>query len=404
MASEFVPLAERIVEALLAANPALAGFAGDHRFDDRLPDLSTDAVARDVAMLHDASVALSQVDSDELSPEDRVDHGVLLALVERMLFEHTEIREHEWNPLEHNPGPLLYALIARPYAPVAQRLESLAARLAAIPDALAIARDVLTDPPRIHVETAVGQFTGTAGSIRDQIPGLLPEAPELADRVQPAAERAVAALDEFGGWLRARLATGEPGRDPRLGRRLWEARLWHTLDTDLTAAEVQNRASTALDEIGADLRIAAADYVDGRPEDRTVQRALDRLGDEHPDNASIVALARQMVRETTDFVAEHDLVSLVDDPLVVQELPEFARGVGVAYCEAPGPLETATVPTFYHISPTPADWPKERVESFYREYNNYMVRNLTVHEAMPGHFLQLAHGRRYRGSTPGPSL
>src|SRR2546430_11045075 len=161
MASEFVPLAERIVDALLAANPALAGFAGDHRFDDRLPDLSTDAVAHDVAMLHDASVALSQVDSDELSPEDRVDHGVLLALVERALFEHTEIREHEWNPLEHNPGPLLYALIARPYAPAAQRLESLAARLVAIPDALSTARTVLNDCPRIHVDTAVGPLPRT---------------------------------------------------------------------------------------------------------------------------------------------------------------------------------------------------------------------------------------------------
>ncbi|TML20820.1 MAG: DUF885 domain-containing protein, partial [Actinobacteria bacterium] len=212
MASEFVPLAERIVEALLAANPALAGFAGDHRFDDRLPDLSTDAVARDVAMLHDASVALSQVDSDELSPQDRVDHGVLLALVERMLFEHTEIREHEWNPLEHNPGPLLYALIARPYAPVAQRLESLAARLAAIPDALSTARTVLSDCPRIHVETAVGQFAGTAALIRHQIPELLTEAPGLAAPVTAAADQALAALDGFGRWLQDRLAGGEPGR------------------------------------------------------------------------------------------------------------------------------------------------------------------------------------------------
>ena len=84
---------------------------------------------------------------------------------------------------------------------------------------------------------------------------------------------------------------------------------------------------------------------------------------------------------------------------MIQEMPEFARGVAVAYCDSPGPLETAPVPTFYCISPTPADWSPERVESFYREYNNHMVRNLTVHEAMPGHFLQLAHSRRYSGST-----
>src|SRR5437016_5025971 len=162
MASEFAPLAERIVDAVLEAYPSTATSAGDHRYDDRLPDYSPGAVAGDVAMLSDASGALSQVDEDELDPQERVDHAILQARVERELFEHTEIREHEWNPLEHNPGPLLYPLIARRFAPAAQRLESLAGRLAAIPDALATARELLTDPPRIHVETAVGQFAGTA--------------------------------------------------------------------------------------------------------------------------------------------------------------------------------------------------------------------------------------------------
>jgi uncharacterized protein (DUF885 family) len=112
-----------------------------------------------------------------------------------------------------------------------------------------------------------------------------------------------------------------------------------------------------------------------------------------------VPLAKQTLDEATDFVGVHDLVSLVDDPCMIQEMPEFARGVAVAYCDPPGPLETADVPTFYCIAPTPADWSAQRVESFYREYNDHMIRNLTVHEAMPGHFLQLAHARRFRGTT-----
>ena len=105
--------------------------------------------------------------------------------------------------------------------------------------------------------------------------------------------------------------------------------------------------------------------------------------------------------EATEFVREHDLLTLIDDPCVIEEMPEFARGVAVAYCDPPGPLETADVPTFYCIAPTPADWPADRVESFYREYNDHMIRELTVHEAMPGHFLQLAHSRRFRAEHPG---
>src|SRR5215831_14992213 len=120
---DFVTLAEGIIDELFAADPDLAGSVGDHRFDSQLPDLSTAAVADRVVMLRDASGALSGVDTDELDVAERVDHEQLLSLVERLLFGLTEIREYEWNPLVHNPGSLIYALIARPYAPLAERVE-----------------------------------------------------------------------------------------------------------------------------------------------------------------------------------------------------------------------------------------------------------------------------------------
>jgi hypothetical protein len=396
---EFVPLAERIVDAILETDPGLATYAGDHRFDDRLPDLSPGAVADRVRMLRDAADALAGAEPDESDTAASVDHAILTALVERGLFELTDIREHEWNPLEHNPGPLLHALLSRPFAPAAERLTSLGGRLAAIPDALATARAVLRDMPRIHAETAVGQFAGAAALIRVELPTLLAQEPGLRTAVEPAAAAAVDALDEFGTWLRTVVDSGEPGRDPRLGRPLWEARLWHTLDTELPAAEVLARAHNNLDAVGEALREAAAELIGGPATDETVRRALDSLAAQHPDDASIVDLAKITMSEATEFVREYDVVTLVDDPCVIEEMPEFARGVAVAYCDPPGPLETADVPTFYCIAPTPADWPPERVESFYREYNNQMIRNLTVHEAMPGHFLQIAHARRFRADT-----
>ncbi|MCL7458956.1 DUF885 domain-containing protein [Micromonospora sp. MSM11] len=396
----FVPLAERIVDALLESRPGLATTTGDHRYDDRLPDLSAEAVAADQAMLREAGDALAELDPDALDVEERVDHALLTSFVDRELFESGDIRAHEWDPLRHNPGPLLHALLARPYAPVEVRLSSLAGRLAAVPDALATARATLRDMPRIHAETAVGQFTGTAALIRDEVPALLAQAPTLHDRVEPAATAAIAALEEFVAWLRQGLAADAgPGRDPRLGRRRWEARLWHTLDTELGAAEIQRRAWANLDRVGEEIRAAAVELVGGPADDETVRRALDLLAAEHPDDATIVDLASVSLDEATDFVRAHDLVTLVDDPCVIQEMPRFARGVAVAYCDSPGPLETADVPTFYCIAPTPEEWPAHRVESFYREYNDHMIRNLTVHEAMPGHFLQLAHARRHVGPT-----
>lgn len=401
MTETFVQRAGRIVAAILRDDPVTAYYVGDHRVDDRLPDLSAEAVRAHAGMLREASHTLAEIDDDELGAQDRVDHALLQQEVDGRLFALEELREHEWNPLVHNPGPLLYGLLERPFAPPADRLELFAARLAALPDALATARATLGECPRVHVETAIGQFGGVAALIRDQFPALAAQVPDV--RIQPAAAAAVTALEEFTGWLTDRLDRSE--RDPRLGRRLWEAKLWHTLDTEMSAAQVLDRAHAHLERISDEIRSVAGELLGvSDPDDETVRTALNALAADHPNNDTVVAVATAALREAKDFVAEHDLATLVEDPLVVQEMPEFARGVAVAYCDSVGPLETADLPTFFAIAPTPADWSAERAASFYREYNDHMMRNLTVHEAMPGHYLQLAHSRRFRGSTPARGL
>jgi uncharacterized protein (DUF885 family) len=389
MSQEFPILAERIVDALLDSDPHLALVTGDHRLDDRLPDFSSGAVAARVAMLHDAANALAQVDTDVLDTEELVDHAQLSTTVDQRLFELTEVRGHEWNPLIHNPGPLLHALISREFAPAEQRLESLTARLSLIPDALAVARQVVRESPAIHVETAIEQFSGVAALVRDEVPRLISEVPTLKRQAEEAQALALNALGKFDDWLQ--VMVGESGRDPRLGRRLWEGKLWYTLDTELTAADVLAQAEASVEQTTAELAELCGDV--------PIRRVLDSLGEERPDNSTILEAARRSMAEATAFIQEHDLVSLVDDQLVIREMPEFDRGVAGAYCQSVGPFETAEVPTFFVISPTPKDWPAERVESYYREYNNHMVRDLTVHEAMPGHFLQLAHARRFHGSS-----
>jgi hypothetical protein len=401
MLHPFVPLAERVIDALLDSDPVLAHYAGDHRADHVLPDWSPDAVRNRIAMLRDASHSLMQLDTEQLTTQEQVDHQLLSRLVDRQLFELEDVRAYEWNPLAHNPGPLLHGQLSRPYAPVDERLAAVIARLEALPDALITATGVLDDCPKIHLETAVGQFAGVAALIRDEVPRMAAQVPSLVGRSADALGLALVALNDFGRWLSDRLAESGEGRDPRLGRSLWEARLWHTLDSELSASDVLDRAWANLDRVTEEIREAAAELIGGdlSSGEATVRRALDQIGADRPDDTTIVDRAREALREATGYVKDHDLVTLIDDPCEIMVMPEFARGVAVAYCDAPGPLETADVPTFYAISPAPAGWSADRVASFYREYNNQMIRNLTVHEAMPGHFLQLAHSRRYAGNS-----
>ena len=136
----------------------------------------------------------------------------------------------------------------------------------------------------------------------------------------------------------------------------------------------------------------------GSAQPGVVRQVLDQLAKDVPDDTNILALCRDALTAQTAFVTDHRLVSVYDDPVELIVMPESDRGVAVAYCDSPGPLEPLPLPTFIAVSPTPADWPPQRVASFYREYNRHMVHNLMVHEAMPGHYLQLQHSRRFKGS------
>jgi uncharacterized protein (DUF885 family) len=126
-----------------------------------------------------------------------------------------------------------------------------------------------------------------------------------------------------------------------------------------------------------------------------VRKVLAKLAENHPTNDSILGDATKLLDQATSFVKDHDLVGPSDEPCKVIEMPEYKRGVSIAYCESSGALEKKQE-TFYAISPTPADWDADRASSFYREYNASMLADLTVHEAMPGHYLQAMHANKFK--------
>lgn len=404
-AARFRRLAEDYLDDLARRHPDTATELGDHRFDDQLPDRRPAALDAERRGLGEFAARLTAIDHAHLDQELRVDAAVLGNDVARRLFELQELREHTWNPLLANPGQAVYMLLARDYAPLPDRLRSLTGRLAAIPEYLAAARDTLGQMPKVHLETAIAQFDGTIGLVTEEVDAALRQAANVGgaaaavagvERARPAA---LAALAEHKDWLSARLAGDDPEAggagfaDPRLGRDLFSRKLSLTLSAAADADAILARAEDDLERITGEIgEVAAA--LGGTP-----REVLDRLGAAAPDEATILAFCADAFAAQTAFVREHDLVTLYDDPVEVIDMPEINRGIAVAYCDPPGPLEPVPGATFIAVSPTPKDWTAERVASFYREYNRHMVHNLMVHEAMPGHYLQLQHSRRFTGAT-----
>jgi uncharacterized protein (DUF885 family) len=395
--TQFHDVAAAALDSYLAADPVSATYLGDHRHDAELPDPSSaGAAARAKQLRHQLSALAGCSPADGA---EAIDAEVLRTVLQAELFELEELREAEWNPMLHNPGGGLHALLTRDFAPLPERLTSLAARLSAVTDYLAAARERLGEMSGIHLDTALRQLDGTLSLLDDTVPAALADAPQLRDRVRPAAQAARNAVAEHRTWLAARVDGS--GRDARIGARLFAGKLALTLDTDFDPAALLDRAEAELDESTQLIVDEAGRYAGVRQSDATTVRAvLDELATETPTDDTILDLCRDALTDTTRFVRDHELVTVYDDPIAVVEMPEIDRGVSVAYCRPPGPLETAQLPTEFAVSPTPSDWTPEQQASLYREYNLHMLHNLAVHEAMPGHALQLAHSNRYRASTP----
>ena len=403
----FEQLAKQYVEDLLKLNPEFATALGDHRHDDRLDDYSRSGVERNLQLEKDYLQRLSQIDPAQLGEINAIDFEILRSRIESSIFHLEVLREYEWNPMRYNAGGAIYGLLAREFAPLSERLESVKERLASVSAVLEAARENLQDPPRIHTETAILQNQGTISLVRDELNRFLEQAPEMKEEIAPLQQSAIEALEAHGKWLESDLLPRSNG-EFRLGEEKFRAKLAHTIDSDLSMEEILQRAEQRLAETQQAMYETALplfrSYFPAAPaaqiEDRkhVIRAVLDRLAENRPDDATIVEQARKDLQEATEFVRDSRLVSLPDEPVEIIVMPEFQRGIAVAYCDSPGPLEE-NGETFYAISPTPADWSEERTLSFYREYNSYMLKDLTVHEAMPGHYLQLAHSNEFEAPT-----
>ncbi len=398
--AEFAGLARDYLDDRAERHPDAATGLGDHRFDARLPDPSAQALAAERRALDGWAARLAALDRAALSAEHRVDAAMMADSVARRVFEIDELREHSWNPLLANPGKAIYQLLARDFAPLPDRLGSVAGRLADVPAALAGARRQLGRMPRVHLETAIGQFDGTIALVSKEIDAALEAAPQCASQLAQVRPAALDALTAHRAWLSAQLAEadGKGGfADPRIGPERFARKLSLTLSAAADADAILARAEADLDRVSEQIAELAA-RIAGATGPGVVRQVLDRLAGDVPDDTTILEFCRDALAAQTAFVTDRRLITVYDDPIELIPMPEIDRGVAVAYCDSPGPLEPAPLPTFIAVSPAPADWTPERVASFYREYNRHMVHNLMVHEAMPGHYLQLQHSRRFTGS------
>jgi len=408
---EFEKIAKDYCENYLASHPEQATELGDHRFDGVLRDYSADTRARMLANAKQVREALKKFDDyKQLTGANRVDVRILRDNVDREIFSLEELREAEWNPLVYNQSlaDSLYLLVARDFDSAEKRIPNLRLRMEGIPIVIKQAEANLQHPPKIHTETAIEQVQGAINLVRNGLDPLLNQAPQTKKDIAPIQEKTAQALEDYKKWLQQDLLKRADG-DFRIGADKFRKKLRFALASDLSMEEVMKRAQAELAQTQNEIYETAlplykryfpkAPAAAGLADKKKVTAAvLNKLAEQHQDDNTVVGYAQKVVNEATEFVKQHNLVTVPTVPLDVVAMPEFKRGVAIAYCDSAGPLEK-NGKTFFAISPTPKDWPKEKKDSFFRENNNYFLRDLTVHEAVPGHYLQLAHSNEFKAPT-----
>lgn len=403
--SEFM---SRYLGEHLEKNPVRATEAGDHRFDATWPDVSKEGEAAARKHAADRLAELSAFKDEDLSPQHRIDRDILRTRLQFTLFAIDELKEAETSPLFYTAmmGDGLDPLLSREFAPVEERMKSVLGRLRGIPKIVEVAKARLQNPADVFTETAISQNQGLIALCEKDLLPWFDKAPSIKGDLTEAAKKATDALKDFQKFLEKDLKPRSKG-DFRLGRARFEQKLRFELDDQVDIDALAKSARATLektrDEMVETGKELWPDLMKGKPLPKLdtaadkkafVKKVLDEIAKDRPDNKTIVKEAEAQLQAATEFVKKHDLVRVPEEPCRVIEMPEYRRGIAVAYCDSSGPLEEKQE-TFYAISPTPKDWKKDRVESYYREYNRAMLHDLTIHEAMPGHFLQLMHNNKF---------
>jgi uncharacterized protein (DUF885 family) len=397
-------LRDEFVYQMLAFSPTTATQAGYHqhtgaRLDGLLDDYSEAALEQQRQFLKQFRERLGKgVQPEQLPAEERADTSLISDVISQQLLELDEIQNWRHNPTVYVEmvGNGLFYPWSLDYAPKAERYRHIIARLGQIPVVIEQAKKNLVSAPEIWITVAMEENDGNIGLIDKTLRDSAPE--ELKADYGKAAGAAIDALRGFNAYLKTDLA--KMPAEWRLGKEKYAKKFGYVLQTDRTPEQVLAGAEEALKAIREEMfKLSAPLHAKMYPTRRggsdlnlIVGETLAKVAAQHATPGTYFADARRDLRETRAFVQSKNLLPLPPrDNLQVIETPEFMRGIYSVGGFVSAPALEPQLGAFYWITPIPKSWPKARIDSKLREYNFYGLKLLTIHEAMPGHYVQLEY-------------
>ena len=389
--AELDTLEREVVDHVFELQPSYAVGLGIHQYDGRVPDLSPAATESWSWRADELLRRLNALDTTPLSEGRRIDRLLLRLLLESPLFDLRESMDLERNPMAYVGSVSLTSYMVREYAPAPERVRAMVKIMEAVPALLDQGRRRLHGPlPRPFIELALSISGGLAPHFgeAETFAGRVSMGPTIARARAPAE----ASIKEFMEWLRNDcLPRAIP--DFALGPHRYQRLLFVREGIEAPIDDIRKAGAADLKRNQARLdEIAAEEHV-------TLTELLGRLNKDHPTSTEVLPTARTYVDETRAFVAEKELAT-IPEPAVcrVEETPIWGRALSTASMNPPGPFDTGPTEGIYFVTPVDPAWTPVQQEEWLRSFNRSLLRNITVHEVYPGHYLQFLHFHRSGGS------
>ena len=387
-------------------NPDYASSQGFHKYDSLLVIPDANQRRSDAAFVSKNLGALAGFTLDSLSPTNQIDWRLLNNELRSQRWYTDTLRSWQWNPADYNLGASVGDLLNGRHYPLTRRLRNISDKIAQAPAYYAAAKANITGPTREHAELGVQQNEG----------GLAVFGPALADSVRKSslsdAEKqlltqriagAQQAVQGYVDFLKKDVLTGKDFRSFRIGKELFDRKFALDIQSRYSAEEVfqlaQQRKAYLLHDMGRRAARLFPKYCAGQPVPKDtlqlIRQVIDKLTLKHAPRDGFVDAVKRQIPTLTKFVNDHKLLTQdPSKPLVVRETPLYMRGSGAgASVSAPGPYDSKAN-TYYNVEPLPPTWTAQQAESYLREYNDYTLQILNIHEAIPGHYTQLVYANR----------
>jgi uncharacterized protein (DUF885 family) len=399
----FDTMSMQYLTALWRVDPEGGIYVGkfDQAANLTIPDAATRA--KKLAFAGEWLDKFSKLDTRQLSPRQRTDLALLVNKLEKDRWNLTTWREYEWNPALYNVAQPLDLILNTEYAAKPQRLRTILKRLAGVPDFYAAAQASITKPTREHTQLAIAQTPGTIAVLADLGKAAqesiltVQEKAIFAQRIANAGTAVLAYVD----FLTALDKNTTDFRPFRAGRELYEQKFALEIQSSSSAEQTFRKAMATREELLARMDTISDElwprYMAGvaKPRDRfqKIGMMINKLSERHVSRENFLPEIRRQIPALQKFVTEKNLLTLdADKPLEVRETPMYQRGVAGASIDAPGPYRPKDK-TYYNVTPLDG-LSAEQAESSLREYNEWILQILNIHEAIPGHYAQLVYANR----------